>query len=135
MTTQIRRAVLGQQHGTGQVDRQRTIPTLEIERLQRRGVRIGDSCIAHQRIEAAYLEALALMPQPLAPSPEEQAILIETLVQIDGLLDGLPLRIRQAFLYSQLDGLRHGEIAERLGLSVPTVKRYIAKALEQCCFA
>lgn len=89
----------------------------------------------HQRIEAAYLEALALMPQPLAPSPEEQAILIETLVQIDGLLDGLPLRIRQAFLYSQLDGLRHGEIAERLGLSVPTVKRYIAKALEQCCFA
>jgi RNA polymerase sigma-70 factor (ECF subfamily) len=89
----------------------------------------------HQRIERAYLEILALQPDPQAPSPETQAILIETLVEIDRLLDGLGPKVRQAFLLSQLDGLRQAEIAERLGLSVPTIKRYIARALVQCSFA
>lgn len=89
----------------------------------------------HQRIEQAYLEALAQQPESYAPSPEAQVIMIEALMEIDRLLDGLPLKVRQAFLLSQLDGLRQSEIATRLGLSVPTVKRYIAKALEQCCFA
>ncbi|GAA4326226.1 sigma-70 family RNA polymerase sigma factor [Pigmentiphaga soli] len=88
-----------------------------------------------RRIELAYLEALALLPEPSAPSPEARALMIETLVEIDRLLDGLPRLVRQAFLLSQLDGLRQGEIAARLGVSVPTVKRYIARALEQCCFA
>lgn len=87
------------------------------------------------RIEQAYLEALALLPEPLAPSPETQAILIETLVELDRLLDGLPRLVREAFLLSQLDGLRQSEIATRLGISVPTVKRYVARALAQCCFA
>ncbi|MFT7723187.1 MAG: sigma-70 family RNA polymerase sigma factor [Roseateles sp.] len=89
----------------------------------------------HQRIEAAYLEALALQPEPLAPSPEERALLIEALVELDRRLDGLPTPVRQAFLLSQLDGLPQAEIAAQLGLSVPTVKRYVARALMQCCFA
>lgn len=89
----------------------------------------------HHRIEQAYLEALAQLPEAQVPSPETQAILLETLVEIDRLLDGLPGLVRQAFLLSQLDGLRQSEIASRLGLSVPTVKRHIARALAQCCFA
>jgi RNA polymerase sigma-70 factor (ECF subfamily) len=89
----------------------------------------------HRRIEQAYLDALALLPEAQVPSPETQAILLETLVEIDRLLDGLPGPVRQAFLLSQLDGLRQSEIARRLGLSVPTVKRHIARALAQCCFA
>lgn len=89
----------------------------------------------HQRIELAYLQMLAQLPEPLAPSPEAQAVWIESLVELDRLLDGLPRHVRQAFLLSQLDGLKQGEIATRLGVSVPTVKRYVARALEQCCFA
>lgn len=89
----------------------------------------------HRRIERAYLDALAQLPEAQAPSPETRAILLETLVEIDRLLDGLPTPVRQAFLLSQLDGLRQSEIASRLGLSVPTVKRHIARALAQCCFA
>jgi len=89
----------------------------------------------HQRIEQAFLDALARLPEPQSPSPETQAILLETLVELDRLLDGLPVPVRQAFLMSQLDGLKQSEIATRLGISVPTVKRYVARALEQCCFA
>lgn len=90
--------------------------------------------IRRQKIENAYWEALALLPEAEAPSPETRAILLETLVEVDRLLDGLPPLVRQAFLLSQLDGLRQAEIAERLGVSVPTVKRYISRAVAQCCF-
>ncbi|WP_144632012.1 sigma-70 family RNA polymerase sigma factor [Bordetella genomosp. 13] len=88
-----------------------------------------------QRIEQAFLEALALQPESHAPSPETRAILIETLVEIDRILDGLPRAVRQVFLMSQLDGLKQADIAQRLGISVPTVKRHLARAVEYCCFA
>lgn len=88
-----------------------------------------------QKLERAYLEVLASLPENVMPSLEDQAILLETLVELDGLLDGLAPEVRQAFLWSQLDGLGHAEIAGRLGVSVTTVKRYIVKAGVQCFFA
>lgn len=87
-----------------------------------------------RKIELAYRDALALLPEAEVPSPEAQAIMLETLMEVDRLLDDLPPPVREAFLLSQLNGLRQAEIAARLGVSVPTVKRYIARAVEQCCF-
>jgi len=89
----------------------------------------------HRQIEQAYLDALALMPEQHAPSPEARAIMLETLIEIDRLLGGLDVDVRKAFLWSQLDALSHGQIAERLNISISTVKRHIAKALARCCFA
>ncbi|MFD4841296.1 sigma-70 family RNA polymerase sigma factor [Achromobacter sp. NPDC058515] len=91
----------------------------------------------HRRrsVEQAYMEALALMPQALAPSAEQRLIILETLQEIDEMLAGLTLPARQAFLMAQLEGLSHGEIAERLNVSLRTVHRYIAKGLEQCIMA
>lgn len=88
-----------------------------------------------QKLERAYVEVLASLPEQVMPSLEDQAILLETLIELDRLLDGLAAPVRQAFLWSQLDGLSHGEIATRLGISIPTVKRYIVKAGVQCFFA
>lgn len=87
-----------------------------------------------QAIERAYLEVLAGVPEHLQPSLEEQAILLETLEELGRLLEGLELPVRSAFLWSQLDGLGHAEIGQRLGVSVTTVKRYIVKAGVQCFF-
>jgi RNA polymerase sigma-70 factor (ECF subfamily) len=87
-----------------------------------------------QQLERAYLEALAQIPEALAPSEEERAILLETLVEIDQLLDGLPLLVRRAFLLTQLDGMNHAQVAAALGLSVTTVKRHLAKAAARCYF-
>ncbi|TWC65075.1 sigma-70 family RNA polymerase sigma factor [Herbaspirillum sp. SJZ099] len=88
-----------------------------------------------EKLEKAYLEALAQAPAGLAPSPEEQAILLETLLELDRLLDGLPAVVKRAFLLSQLDGHTHAQVAAALGISIPTVKRYLAKALQRCYFA
>jgi RNA polymerase sigma factor (sigma-70 family) len=86
-------------------------------------------------IELAYEQALAAWPEQHAMSPETRAIMLETLVEIDALLNGLPPLVREAFLLSQLDGMGQADIAERLGISLATVKRHIAKAMLHCCFA
>ncbi|MCY1207779.1 sigma-70 family RNA polymerase sigma factor [Achromobacter veterisilvae] len=91
----------------------------------------------HRRrsVEQAYLEALALMPEQLAPSAEQRLIVLEALQEIDEMLAGLSLPARQAFLMAQLEGLSHGEIAARLNVSLRSVHRYIAKGFEQCIMA
>ncbi|ARP89157.1 RNA polymerase subunit sigma [Bordetella genomosp. 9] len=88
-----------------------------------------------EKLERAYLEALAQAPREMAMSPETRAILLETLIELDRLLDGLPAIVRHAFLLSQLDGRTHAQVAGALGVSIPTVKRYIVKALQRCYFA
>lgn len=88
----------------------------------------------HRRhsLELAYLDALALLPEVVAPSPEQRHIILETLHEIDAMLDGLPAKARSAFLLAQLEGLTYADIAQRLQVSERTVKRYMAQALQQC---
>lgn len=85
-----------------------------------------------RELELAWLETLAAMPEPEAPSPESRLIFLETLIEIDRVLDALKPAVRTAFLLAQLDGLTCPQIAERLGVSLATVERYIAKALRSC---
>ena len=84
-----------------------------------------------RKLETTYLDRLALLPEAVAPSPEEQLQLIEALVAIDRAIDGLPMIVKATFLYSQLDGLSYVAIAQKLGLSERTVSRYMKQALRQ----
>lgn len=85
-----------------------------------------------RELEAAWLESLLDKGEQFAPSPQEQLVILQTLEQVDQMLDGLSAKARAAFLYSQLDGLTHKEIAAALGVSVSMVRQYIAQALQRC---
>ena len=85
-----------------------------------------------QALERAYLETLALLPEPLALSPEERLSLLQTLDEIDAMLDGMSPKAREAFVLSQLEGLTYAAIAERLQISERTVKRYMQQGFERC---
>lgn len=85
-----------------------------------------------RELEQAHLEWLALHANESAPSPETLALSVEMLLRVDAILQGLPQPVRAVFLYSQLDGLGYEEIGERMGLSVRTVQRHMALALERC---
>ena len=87
-----------------------------------------------RKIEYAYLERCAALSleEQFAPSAEEVAQMTETLLAIVRMLDGLNDKARQAFLMSRLEGLKHAEIAERLEVSVHSVKKYIAAAMVHC---
>ncbi|MFZ4289578.1 sigma-70 family RNA polymerase sigma factor [Variovorax sp. HJSM1_2] len=83
-------------------------------------------------LEQAWLDALALLPEPLAMSPEDRLQLLQTLDEIDAMLDGMAPKAREAFVLSQLEGLSYAHIAERLQLSERTIKRYMAQGFERC---
>ncbi|MGA4632429.1 sigma-70 family RNA polymerase sigma factor [Pseudomonas solani] len=97
--------------------------------------RVLSNHFRRQDLERAYLDALLQLPEQLAPSEEEKAIILQTLVELDQLLDALPSAVRRAFLLSQVDGLSHAEVARELGISIATVKRHLQKALLRCYFA
>lgn len=86
------------------------------------------------KLEQAYLDALAQVPESSGLSLEDRAILLETLVDIANRLDGLPVVVKRAFLLTQLDGLGHAEVARQLGVSVTSVKRHLVRAARQCYF-
>ncbi len=85
-----------------------------------------------RELELAWLATLAALPEGEEPSPESRLLVIEALVAIDRMLDTLKPNIRSAFLLAQLDGMTCPQIAERLGVSLATVERYIARALRAC---
>jgi RNA polymerase sigma factor (sigma-70 family) len=56
----------------------------------------------------------------------------QALQELDRMLAGLAPKAREVFVLSQLEGLSYAQIAERLGLSERTIKRYMAQAFEHC---
>ncbi|WP_417579633.1 sigma-70 family RNA polymerase sigma factor [Nitrincola sp.] len=72
------------------------------------------------------------LSEQFAPSAEEHVLMMEALVSIDALLHRLPDKVREALLLRQLDNLSYKEIAKRLNVSVSSVEKYVAKALQAC---
>lgn len=85
-----------------------------------------------QALEQAYLDALASLPEAVAPSEEERYLILEALKEIDALLNVLPPLVKRTFLLAQIGELKYEEIATRLGLSLSTVKRYLRQAFRHC---
>src|SRR5690606_34640686 len=82
-----------------------------------------------QALEQAWLDVLASQPEPLAPSPEERSLILETLEEIARLIEGLPAKIREIFLLSQIDGLTYPQIAETMGITVNVVQKAMTRAM------
>lgn len=91
--------------------------------------------LKRQSLERAYLEALATCPEAQVPSPEHRAIVLETLHEIDAMLDALSPRAKRAFLLSQLEGMKYEDIAAQLGVSLTSVKRYMQQGFRVCLAA
>jgi RNA polymerase sigma factor (sigma-70 family) len=85
-----------------------------------------------KEIEQAYLALLAEQPESEMISAEESCLIIETLVRLDLMLDGLGKKVKTAFLLSQLQGWTYKQIASELDVTESSVKKYMAKATQQC---
>ncbi|VVN67283.1 putative RNA polymerase sigma factor FecI [Pseudomonas fluorescens] len=88
--------------------------------------------LRRRNLEQAYIEFLGSQPLLEECSPEQRLLMLETLLQLDAMLDGLGQKVRDTFLYVQLDGLSYADVAQRLGVSVSSVTKYMAKATERC---
>lgn len=88
--------------------------------------------LRRQSLESAWLAVLATLPEPQAPSAQQQAEMLQSLQAVDALLDGLKPKIRAVFIMAQIEGYTYAEIAARLGIGERSVKRYMAEALTEC---
>ena len=88
--------------------------------------------LRRRALEQAYLDALLLMPDAHAPSPEQQLVILQALQQIDAMLDSLSPKVRRVFILSQIDGLTYAAIADEMQISLRSVKRYMAQAMTEC---
>lgn len=83
-------------------------------------------------IEQAWLDTLAAQPEAVLPSAEHQAIVLETLYEIDALLSSLPPKAAQAFVMAAACDMSYREVAAELGVSVRMVAKYVARATLHC---
>lgn len=65
----------------------------------------------------------------LEPSPERAVGAQEELRALETSLQELPVMCRTAFLLRRIDGLSQKEVAQRLGISVKTVEKYMAQSV------
>ena len=89
-------------------------------------------------MEAAYSAAMLELghgDEQFQFCAETHLIIMEKLIEIDLMMDGLPIKVRTAFLLHKLDGLSYSEIAADMGMSVISIKKYIARALIHCASA
>lgn len=65
---------------------------------------------------------------------ETRIIVIEILLEIDALLNGLRSKVKGALLMARLDSLPYAQIAIRLGVTVSSVSQYMARVIRECYF-
>ncbi|RMX06425.1 sigma-70 family RNA polymerase sigma factor [Corticibacter populi] len=83
-------------------------------------------------LEQAWQQAVALRPPEMVPSPEQRAIILETLADVAAMLERLPAKAARAFVLVHVEGLRYGQVAGELKVSERMVKKYIAQAMLHC---
>lgn len=98
----------------------RTARNLAIDHVRRQ---------ARQRTDVTDNSTLAEMPDD-RPSMEDAVISRQRLEALRRAVDDLPVRTRQIFVLSRLEGLRQKEVADRLGISESSVRKHLAMALQ-----
>lgn len=76
------------------------------------------------------LDALGLVDEQ--PGPELTVLSRDELRRLREIVARLPDQVRRVFTLRKVYGLAHKDIADRLGLSVSTVEKHLAKGLRIC---
>lgn len=88
----------------------------------------------HVRSAAApeSLEVLVDLQLGSSPAPEARVDAQRRLQSLDRILESLAPNVYASFVMRQRDGMGLQEIAERLGVSRTTVKKYLNTAMQMC---
>ncbi|BAN48027.1 sigma-70 family RNA polymerase sigma factor [Metapseudomonas resinovorans] len=99
----------------------RTAINLSIDEHRRRLVRRSEP-----------LEVLEQEEGPRVHSPQTTLYQKQRLDMVERALEELPAVCRDAFLLRKIEGMAHGEIAERLDISKGMVEKHIVNAMKHC---
>lgn len=85
-----------------------------------------------QEIERAWLDTLAMTPEASYPSAERQAMVLQALHEIGGMLETLSTKAARAFVLAVVCERTDAEVAGELGVSDRMVRKYVAQAMLGC---
>jgi len=85
-----------------------------------------------QEIERAWLDTLAMTPEASYPSAERQAMVLQALHEIGGMLKTLSPKAARAFVLAVVCEMTDAEVAGELGVSDRMVRKYVAQAMLGC---
>jgi RNA polymerase sigma-70 factor, ECF subfamily len=86
--------------------------------------------IKHQKIRQRYAQfIIQSFPEDAGPNGFDNIDLKQLQADIDVAIAGLPEQMRRIFELSRFEGLKYGEIAGQLNISVKTVETQISRAL------
>ena len=88
-----------------------------------------------KKFRNAQTPILALEADSTSPSPESAFIALERLAIIKKALDELPAKCREAFSLRCFDDLDFTDVAERIGIDISGVRKYVKRAIEHCQLA
>jgi RNA polymerase sigma-70 factor (ECF subfamily) len=92
--------------------------------------------IRRQTVERSVLHAWCILQgdrEDITPARIAEAVqLLDVVMRA---LEAMPDLIRRAFLLKRVEGLCQEAVAERLGISLSSARRYIAQAYAQCLTA
>jgi RNA polymerase sigma factor (sigma-70 family) len=64
--------------------------------------------------------------------PQSNFEIQKAITDLESILAGLPPIYQSILLMRKRDGLSHGEIAQKLGISIHTVRKYLTRAITEC---
>ncbi|MBK1715908.1 sigma-70 family RNA polymerase sigma factor [Rubrivivax gelatinosus] len=85
-----------------------------------------------REVEQAWRETLAARPEALAPSAEQQLLVLQALQEIDAMLRRLPPKTSRAFVLGVACGMTDAEVGQELGVSARMVRKHVARAMLHC---
>lgn len=91
--------------------------------------RLIDAHRQSRLIDVVPLHELDEDEHPLLTDPDAQARTLQLLVSLKVALAELPVKCRQVFLWHRLEGHTQEEIAQKLGISVSMVEKYMIRAV------
>lgn len=88
---------------------------------------VRNRCLNHLRDTKKHLSIEKAEHKVMEESSSMEAAELER--EIELAINSLPEKCRMVFEFSRMEGLKYGEIAEKMGISVKTVEAQMSKAL------
>lgn len=102
-----------------------TARNLVIDHHRHGDVRAGVEVAPAQQQDDVAAGPLGLEPEAALASGQGVAAMV-------AVIDNLPPRCREAFMYNRFDGMTYAQVAARMGISVKAVEQHIKHALDAC---
>lgn len=87
---------------------------------------------ANEPLSLDIAEVFSELKTPSSEDPVDQAMQVQRLAALEHVLSSLPTRVATSLILHRVAGYSVQEVADQLGVSRETAKKYLSRAVEHC---